>query len=164
MKYLTKNAIVSLCIFVIVISLSACTAPKRGVLKSLGKYKDSVFYTQGEFQDYTVYAKYHYDSVDFAENKYFTQISESDLNEINEHLDDFESWIETFQEDDASCEIVVNYYFDRTVIDNEDYFYIESKKSTTTWDDGTKTSSLVYYDIYFFDTQTQTLYYFHNDI
>lgn len=159
-----KKITVSLCIFVIVIALSACTVPEDEVLESLGEYKNSVFYTQGEFQDYTDYAKYHYASVDFTENKYFTQVSEYDLNKINEHLDDFESWIETIREDDASHEIVENYDFDRIIIDNKDYIYIDSEKLTTTRDDGTATTVLSSYDIYFFDMQTQILYYFHNNI
>ncbi len=159
-----KNIIVGLNLFLIVISLSACTAPKTNVLTSLGKYKNNAFYASETFKDYTVYATYSYDSVDFSKNKYFNQISESDLTEINEYLDDFESWIETDRESDVSSEIVANYVFDRDIIDNEDYFYIDSEKSTTTWDDGTKTTSLVYYDIYFFDKQTNILYYFHNDI
>ena len=75
-------------------------------------------------------------------------------------LDDFESWIETYREGDASREIVVNYDFDRSIIDSEDYLYIDSEKHT--WDDGY--TSLVNYDVYFFDTQTNTLYYFHNNI
>lgn len=159
-----KCIIVSLCVFMIVTSLSACTAPKYNVLRSLGKYKNNVFYTESGFQSYNVYAKYNYDSPDFSENKYFKQISESYLPEINEHLDNYESWVEVFREDDASCEVVVNYDFDRNIIDFQDYIYIYSEKSTTTFDDGTKSYSLVYYDIYFFDTQTQLLYYFHNDM
>ena len=79
---------------------------------------------------------------------------------MNEHLDDFESCIEAHGYNDASSEIVVNYDFDRSLIDSEDYLYIDSEKHT--WDDGY--TSLVNYDVYFFDTQTNTLYYFHNNI
>ena len=149
---------------IICISISACKALEDKVLMSLGEYKNSVYYTQGEFQDYTDYAKYYYDSVDFTENEYFHKLQESDLTEISEHLDDFESCIETYRENDASREIVVNYDFDRTIIDSEDYFYIDSEKLTTTWDDGITTTTLANYDIYFFDSQTQILYYFHNNI
>ena len=131
---------------------------------SLGEYNSNVYYTQGEFQDFTDYAKYYYDSVDLTGNEYFNKIQKSDATKINEHLDDFESWIETYRETDSSREIVMNYDFDRTIIDSEDYFYIDSEKLTTTWDDGTTTTTLANYDVYFFDTQTQILYYFHNNI
>ena len=138
--------------------LSACV-PVDKALDSLGEYKSCEFYTEGEFQDYTDYAKYYYDSVDFSNNEYFTKIEQSNIDVLNEHLDDFESWIETYREGDASRDIVVNYDFDRSFIDSADYLYINSEKHT--WDDGY--TSLVNYDVYFFDTQTNTLYYFHNN-
>ena len=148
-------------VLILAISLSACTAPEDKVLNSLGKYKSREFYTEGAFQDYTDYAKYYYDSVDFTANEYFSKIGQADIDVLNEHLDDFESWIETLREGDASREIVVNYDFDRSVIDHKDYLYIESEKYDP-WDDGNMV--LASYDVYFFDTQTNTLYYFHNNI
>ena len=153
-----------ICLLLIEISLSACEKPEDKVLISLGEYKNNVFYSEGVFQDFTFYAKYYYDNVDFEGNAYFTKINESDLAKINEHLDDFESWIETYKENDDSLEIVVNYDFDRGKIDKNDYIYIDSENLITTWDDGTTTTSFASYDIYFFDTQTQILYYFHNNI
>ena len=144
----------------VILLLPACLAPEDKVLNSLGKYKSHEFYTSGGFQDFTDYAKYYYDSVDFTDNEYFSKIGQSDIDVLNEHLDNFENWIETYREGDATREIVVNYDFDRSLIDSEDYLYIYSEKHT--WDDGY--TSLEYYDVYFFDTQTNTLYYFHNNI
>ena len=164
----TQNGIKKICVFTcllgIILSLVSCKAPEDKALFSLGEYKNHVYYSEGGFQDYTDYAKYFYGSVNFKGNKYFTKINESDLTKIYEHLDDFETWIETYKEGDSTCEIVVNYDFDRAIIDKDDYIYIDSEKFTTTWDNGTKTSTLVNYDVYFFDTQTQVLYYFHNNI
>jgi hypothetical protein len=119
-----------------------------------------VFYTSGGFQDYTDYAKYYYASSVVAENQYLKQIQDTDFDIINKHLDDFEDWIEIERKSDPSCEVVVNYDFDRNIIDIEDYIYIDSEEHT--WSDGH--TSLVSYNIYFFDTQTQILYYFHNNI
>lgn len=141
-------------------SITSCAAPEDKVLASLGEYKSYVFYTEGEFQDFTDYAKYYYDSIDLTDNEYFSEIEHSDIDVLNEHLDDFESWIETYREGDATRKIVVNYDFDRSLIDYEDYLYIYSEKHTL--DDGY--ILLVNYDIYFFDVQTHTLYYFHNNI
>jgi hypothetical protein len=140
--------------------LSSCIAPEDKVLNSLGEFRSCEFYTCGGFQDYTDYAKYYYNPVDFTDNEYFSIIEQSDIDALNEHLDDFESCIEAHGYNDASSEIVVNYDFDRSLIDSEDYLYIDSEKHT--WDDGY--TSLVNYYIYFFDTQTNTLYYFHNNI
>ena len=147
-------------VLILGIVLSSCVIPADKVLDSLGEYKSHEFYTEGAFQDYTDYAKYYFESADLTDNEYFSKIQQSDIDVLNEHLDDFESWIKTYREGDATREIVVNYDFDRSLIDCEDYLYIESEKHT--WDDGY--TSLVNYDIYFFDTQTNTLYYFHNNI
>ena len=141
-------------------SFTACEAPKNKVLVSLGEYNDYVFYSEGGFQDYTDYAKYYYTSVNIEENEYLTKIQEADFAEIDKHLNDFENWIKNFKDKDNSLELVVNYDFNRNIIDVEDYIYIHSEEHT--WDDGF--TSLVSYDIYFFDTQTLTLYYFHNNI
>ncbi len=156
MKRTTVLLLIFLCF-----SLSSCFNREDKVLNSLGKYKSREFYTEGAFQDYTDYAKYYYDSVDLTDNEYFSKIEQSDIDVLNEHLDDFESFIETYRKRDATREIVVNYDFDRSVIDNEDYLYIESENYDPL-DDG----SIVFfsYDIYLFDTQTNTLYYFHNNI
>lgn len=149
--------LIAVCLFTL---LAACVIPKNKVLTSLGEYRDHEFYSEGEFQDYTDYAKYYYASVDFTDNKYFSKIEPSDLDELNLHLDDFERWIETYRRGDASREIVVNYDFDRSLIDGEDYLYIDSETHT----DDYGTMWFYNYDIYFFDTQTNTLYYFHNNI
>ena len=159
MKRIKSTVIILLLIFLIS-TLSSCIALEDKVLNSLGEYRSCEFYTCGGFQDYTDYAKYYYDSVDFTDNKYFSIIEQFDIDALNEHLDNFESCIEAHGYSDASSEIVVNYDFDRSLIDSEDYLYIDSEKHTR--DDGY--TLLVHYDVYFFDTQTNTLYYFHNNI
>ena len=126
----------------------------------MGEYNDYVFYSEGGFQDYTDYAKYYYTSVSIEENEYLKKIQESDFAEIDKHLNDFENWIKIFKDKDDSLALVVKYDFNRNIIDVEDYIYIRSEEHT--WDDGF--TSLVSYDVYFFDTQTLTLYYFHNNI
>ena len=151
-------------ILLLTLLFPSCTETEDKVLNSLGKYKSHEFYTEGEFQDYTDYAKYYYDSVDFTDNEYFSKIEQSDLDKINECLDDFESFIATYRENDSSREIVTNYDFNRSLIDFEDYLYIHSEAFTDEWADGTTNTVLVSYDIYFFDAQSNTLYYFHNNI
>ena len=88
-----KPTVITLLLIILISTLSSCTAPEDKVLNSLGEYKSKEFYTEGAFQDYTDYAKYYYDSVNFTDNEYFSKI-----------------------------------------------------------------------DVYFFDIQTNTLYYFHNNI
>ena len=146
------------CIFALF--LTACTVAEDKVVASLGEYESHEFLTSGGFQDYTDYAKYYYTSADVSENPYLKRIDEQDLAVIDRHLDDFEMWIDTIKESEPSNEVVLNYDFDRTMIDTEDYIYIDSEEHT--WSYGYTT--LVNYNIYFFDMQTQTLYFFHNNI
>jgi len=137
--------------------LSACTAPEDEVLNSLGEYKSCEFYNKTVFADFTDYAKYYFDSVDFTDNKYFTKIKQSDLDNLNAHLDDFEEWIKLYRENEGAIEIVVHYDFDRAVIDCDDYLYIYSEQGDP-WEDGNIV--FYYYDVCFYDTQTNTLYRF----
>ena len=168
-----KKVSIFFALLIIILSLSSCSfsaleylltnvlvEPEDKILKSLEEYDDYEFYSEGEFQDFTYYAKYFYSSANLAENEYFTKIQKADITNMNDHLDDFEGWIETFKEGDPQREIVVNYDFDRSIIDTEDYIYIESE--LLEWDNGH--TSYANYNIYFFDTQTQILYYFHNNI
>ena len=150
--------ILALCVFAL--PLASCAAWEDKVAASLGEYDKCEFFTSGGFQDYTDYAKYYYATAEIAENQYLKSIRETDLNTMNIHFDDFEAWIATIKNSDASNEVVLNYDFDREIIDTEDYIYIDSEEHT--WSDGH--TSLVKYNIYFFDTQTQVLYYFHNNI
>ena len=155
-----KKMIAVFCLCVMVLSFAACAEAEDNVIASLGTYENSEFFTSGGFQDYTDYAKYYYTSANVAENKYLRDIQETDLEEVNTHLDDFEGWIEAIRNSEPTNEVVVNYNFDRGIIDTEDYFYIDSEEHT--WSDGH--TSLVNYNIYLFDAQTQVLYYFHNNI
>ena len=148
------------CVCIFTLFLTACTVAKDKVVASLGEYERCEFFTSGGFQDYTDYARYHYTSTNIEENKYLRKVKETDIAAIDVHLDDFEGWVEVIKDDDASNEVVVNYDFDREIIDTEDYFYIDSEEET--WSDGELL--LVDYNIYLFDTQTQVLYYFHNNI
>jgi len=145
---------------VLILSISSCAIIEDKVLVSLGEYEKKEFFTSGEFQDYTDYAKYYFTSVNVMENKFLNKVQETDFAIINTHLDDYEEWIETIKNGEPSDEVAVNYDFDRRIIDEEDYIYIESEEHT--WSNGF--TALVNYDIYFFDTQTQVLYYFHNNM
>ncbi len=154
-----KIAALLVCI-VAFMPFSSCGLAEDRVAASLGKYTKYEFYTYGGFQDYTDYAKYYYESAKILDSKYLYKIQEADLATIDRHLNDFEEWIETMGKSDPSREIVVNYDFDREIINTGDYFYIESEEST--WPDGY--TMLVNYDVYLFDTETQVLYFFHNNI
>ena len=155
-----KNIAVALVCVIFLLTITSCAVPEDKVIASLGEYEKKEFFTSGGFQDYTDYAKFYFTSANVEENKYLSKIQETDFAIIITHLDDFEEWIATIKNGDPSSEVVVNYDFDRGIIDIEDSFYIDSEVHT--WSDGH--TSLVKYNIYLFDTQTQVLYYFHNNI
>ena len=135
--------------------LSACSAPKDEVLESLGEYKSKEYFTSGGFQDYTDYAKYTYEDVDFSENVFFNKISSNSLNDLTDHIEDFEKWVQIIKEAEPQNKVVLNYDFDVAVISDNDYLHIY---------DDPDCPELGNYDVYFFDTETMTLYYFHNNI
>ena len=83
-------------------------------------------------------------------------VSEADIEIINSFVENFEGWINTFASNASTDELVVNYSFDRTFIDTNDYFYI--------YEDEENYRKFGCYDLWLFDSQTNVLYYFHNNI
>ena len=144
-----------LVLVVFVVLMSGCSAPTDDVVKSLGDYKSEHYFTSGGSQDYTDYAKYTYEYVDFGSNEYFKKISFDSLNELTVHIEDFEKWVQTLKETEPENEIVLKYDFNSSLISEEDYLYI--------YDDPDYPELGSYY-VYFFDIESMTLYYFHNNI
>ena len=128
---------------------------KDKVIDSLGRYESEIFLTYGGFQDYTDYAKYTYNDVDFSGNKYFERITPESEKELVAHISDFKLWVAAHKENDPENELVVGYDFDYASISDDDYVYIY---------DDPDYPYLGNYNVYFFDTETMTLYYFHNNI
>lgn len=141
----------------LLMSTTACVIQSRqeNVLHSLGTYVEKQFWTHGSFQDYTDFGKYSYSSVNIDANNYFTPVSDADIETISAFIDNFEGWIDTFRNSNSNDELVLNYSFDRSIMDTTDYFYIYT---------GEYDSEFACYDVWFFDSQTNMLYYFHNNI
>ncbi len=82
----------------------------------------------------------------------------NDIVDINSYFDNFENWLKYVDYKDE-------YDFQRKSIDTEDYFYIENKEiceKHANYPD--KFSAYSAYNVYFFDTQTKTLYFIHSNI
>jgi len=139
----------------LVLLLSACDRSKDEVLDSLGSYESKKVYTGEGFQDSTDYAKYCYEDVDFSDNQYFEPLTPESEQDLKAHIEDFEQWIEMFKSNDSNKAVVKGYDFDSSVISDGDYLYIY---------DDPDYPELGNYNVYFFDTETMTLYYFHNNI
>lgn len=138
----------------LVVGLSLLFSAEDAVWESLPDYESEEFYSSGGFQDFTDYGKYTYRiyETELMENPYFSRITEEDIPEILEYIENFEGWVEAC--DDFPKE---KYDFDAASMEAGDYFcllnrYEEPEKRF--WD----------YDLYYFDLETGILYYFHSNI
>lgn len=150
---------VCILLLALLLVMAACELKTREdkVLDSIGEYERDAYFSYGGFQNFTDYGKYFYSSVDIAQSEYFERVSASDIERINEFIDDFEGWIDLFRDEDPEIELVLNYDFERSVIDAEDYYYIYEG-------DVEDYPEFGYYDVWIFDSQSNMLYYFHNNI
>lgn len=151
-----KKSLLLLLVFLIIIALFAYCALQTEhdkVLRSLGKPDSEQFWSHGSFQDYTDFGIYTFSSADL-DNKYFQKISEPDIEALYGYFDDFEKWVNLFKENEPNDELASNYSFERSAIDTNDYFYIYEKDESSKYEN---------YSVYFYDTQTNKLYYFHNN-
>lgn len=129
-------------------------APKDSILASLPDYETKAFYSCNGFQDTTDYAKYTYrvsESV-FTHSPYFRRVTEEDIPKILSYIEDFEDWTETCSDFPRE-----SYDFDISAIEEGDYFYILNRyeePGEEYWN----------YNVYYFDLESQILYYFHNNI
>lgn len=135
--------------------LSGCSIFEDKVIRSLGKYESNDYFTSGGFKDFTDYAKYSYKDITFSDNEYFDKISSESKEELIAHIENFESWIEIIKEHDSENDVVLGYDFDSSIISDTDYLYIYDDPDYDEFGN---------YNVYFFDTETMILYYFHNDI
>lgn len=83
-------------------------------------------------------------------------MTETDIEELNLYLDDFDGWVELHIDANNESQFIENYDFDRDIISINDYCYIYSNPDYFDKFDS--------YDVYFYDTKTEILYYFHNNI
>lgn len=142
---------------IIMISTIGCSIESRQeqVRSSLSSCEPIAFYTSGGFQDYTDFGMYTCSTTDLESNPYFTPVTSSDQEVLRVFWDDFEDWIEIIRSSDPQNEVVVHYAFDRSIADTGDFFYIYEDPDYHKFGN---------YDIWFLDSQTNVLYYFHNNI
>lgn len=148
-------------IFIIIILIicflsfsSTYASPQEEVFSSLGEYEIVEYCSNGTWQDFTDYYKLIYENPNIENSEYLKQMTEEDIEESNLYIDDFEGWVAliTDETNEANKQFAEIYDFDRKIISTNDYCYI---------DDYIEPSS---YDLYFYDTETEILYYFHNNI
>lgn len=130
------------------------------VIASLPKCDGSDCYYSDGFQDYTNYCKYYYSKQNniveaIKNNQYFKPVTSDGIVELNSYFDNFEGWL-------AYVDYKEQYDFQKSNIDMLDYFYIENKDTCEKYAGYHDKYSA--YNVYFFDTQTKTLFLIHSNI
>lgn len=141
------------------LALSLCPACTRedGVLNTLPPWDSRELYSSGGFQDYTDYGVYHYSGLtpsDFVQNPCFETMTPRDCEELLLYIENFAAWVTLAP---ADSDLARGYDFDASAITPGDMVYITLKHPDTN-------RRFDSYTIYFFDMETQTLYYFHSNI
>ena len=135
--------------------------PQEKVFLSLGEYEIVEYCEDGGWQDFTIYYEITYENPNLENNDYLKQLIQADIEELNLYLDNFEDWVALVTDEryEPNEQFVKNYDFDRNIISTNDYCYIYDSAD---YDDFY--AKFESYDLYFYDTETETLYYFHNNI
>lgn len=157
MVFIMKRFVLLALVLSLLLCATSCALKTRQeeMIDFLGKPESEQFWTHGEFQDHADFGIYYYPSLNIKKSKDFSQVSPADIETLGLFVDNYEQWIAAVESNDPEDELVVNYAFDRGLIDTQDHFYIYTK-----YED----HPLHHYDVWFFDSQTKTLYYFHANI
>ena len=158
-----KIAYIIAAMCLLVLSLSACTfKSKDPVIASLGRAMSVRRYSCAGFGDSTDFGIYTFPGASPGENEYFKPVTAESKTELLGYIDEFEQVIDAMRDGDEGADLVNNYRFSRDDIDGSDYLYIYDREGKPIGDGAY--SKYDYYNVYFFDSQTTTLYYFHNNI
>lgn len=120
------------------------------LVTAMGEFTTEEHYSYGWWQDGGTYSKYTYKSADLN-NEYLSPIEKSDIGDIKLNISEFEFWVssskDSEKEDDKS--LYENYDFDMSIIDTNDYWFIEYDEENTRD-----------FELFIFDTVTNVLYRF----
>lgn len=130
------------------------------VISSVGVAVSEDYHQYGWWQDYTIYSKYTFENSNIENNEYLKQMNEEDVEEFKYYLACYDEWIDVISDDLNDRDLVRNYDFDKNIISTKDYCYIDDY----TLVDPNFEMKPDSYNLYFFDTETEILYYFHNNI
>ena len=160
-----KKFIALISLFVFAMSLTACMSldsylnntvePTKSdlLISAMGEFTTEEHYRYGWWQDGATYSKYTYKSVNLN-NEYLSQVAESDISDIKLKIDDFEFWVSSSKDNEKEEDksLYENYDFDMSIIDTNDYWFIEYKEDARD------------FEMFIFDTETKVLYGFNYSI
>ena len=134
----------------------------KTVIASLGRAMSVQRYSCAGFGDSTDFGIYTFPGASPGESEYFKPVTAESETELLGYIDEFEQVIDSLRDGDEGADLVNNYRFSRDDIDGSDYLYIYDREGKPIGDGAY--SKYDYYNVYFFDSQTTTLYYFHSNI
>lgn len=150
MKKIIGNILLILVISTIIIMVTAIISSMNEDKKYIEKgYYDSTEYSDGYFQDYTHYNKFYYKSKHdklFKENKEYIEVTSENKEELTDYIIKFSTWMEDAQD---------IYDFNIESITEGDLFHQKKDENYPTYG---------YINIYYYDIETHTLYYFYSNI
>ena len=144
--------IVLIVLFVLLVGFSQANIV--GIPK--GYIKKYEYYDKDGFQDYTDYAKYVYTDKNIViKSGNYKIVTKDDVENIKGYFNNTRSWMSELSRLDE-------YDFDENIINEGDYVMIITKE-------GQKIGNSKYkkydnYSVYFYDVETNTLYYIHSNI
>lgn len=144
------------------ISRKEMAAQWKTVIASLGRAMSVQRYSCAGFGDSTDFGIYTFPGASPGESEYFKPVTAESKTELLGYIDEFEQVIDSLRDGDEGADLVNNYRFSRDDIDESDYLYIYDREGKPIGDGAY--SKYDYYNVYFFDSQTAALYYFHNNI
>lgn len=150
--------LIKICIVLLLTELLTGCSGDSSVLLSLPEYTHKEFYTEGVWQDFTDYGVWTFEPFDetkLEENLYFEKVT--DVENILSYIENFEGWLT------ENSELSDHYNFDKAWIDGKDYIFIDTEEGKTIGNSDHTYGKFDNYDVYFFDTDTWTLFYFHNN-
>ena len=122
------------------------------LVTAMGEFTTEEHYRYGWWQDGATYSKYTYKSVNLN-NEYLSPIAESDIEDIKLNISEFEFWVSSSGEDEKDKSLYENYDFDMSIVDTDDYWFIEYDEVDTKD-----------FEMFIFDTETKVLYGFNYSI
>lgn len=139
------------------------------VIMTMPDYVDGHEWIHGFWQDFTSYGEYRFnDEINqyfySEENIYFKPVDSDIKCQINDLLDDYEEWVKMTENPDiiTGDDISKVYNFKRTQIDDSDWYYCDVDGFENL--DVEEYYMYASYDFYYYDSQSRTLYYMHNNI
>lgn len=116
-----------------------------------GYYKSDIYKDPHRFMDYIDFYKYYYTANDdylFQNSKFYNKVKPDDIEKLKSFFINFGDWMEA---ENRSLE----YNFDLSIIDENDYFIIYTKSNL---DNNSNYGNFDYYNVYFYDIDSHILY------